>query len=48
MDTAVQERTAPTALKAQKTMYVTRDIFHLKYGHFKDVKALLEEAMQTN
>ncbi|HYK77462.1 MAG TPA: hypothetical protein VEV16_10820 [Daejeonella sp.] len=25
-------------------MYVVRDIFQLKFGHFKDAKALLEEA----
>lgn len=24
-------------------MYVVRDIFHLKFGHFKDVKATLSE-----
>lgn len=46
MSTAVQEKTAPTASKTQKTMYVTRDIFHLKFGHFKEVKALMEEARQ--
>lgn len=25
-------------------MFIVRDIFHLKFGHFKDVKPLLEEA----
>src|ERR1700740_2658946 len=25
-------------------MYVVRDIFQLKFGHYKDVKALLDEA----
>lgn len=25
-------------------MYVVRDIFQLKFGHFKEAKALLEEA----
>jgi hypothetical protein len=25
-------------------MYVVRDIFKLKFGHFKDAKALLEQA----
>lgn len=25
-------------------MYIVRDIFHLKYGHYKDAKALLDEA----
>jgi len=26
-------------------MYVIRDIFHLKFGHFKEAKALFNEAM---
>jgi hypothetical protein len=25
-------------------MYIIRDIFHLKFGHYKDAKALLDEA----
>lgn len=25
-------------------MYIVRDIFNLKYGHFRPVKALMEEA----
>ncbi len=25
-------------------MYIIRDIFQLKFGHFRDVKALFEEA----
>jgi hypothetical protein len=25
-------------------MYIVRDIFHLKFGHFKDAKSLLDEA----
>lgn len=29
-------------------MYFVRDIFHLKFGHYKDVKALLDEARQKN
>jgi len=28
-------------------MYIVRDIFHLKFGHFKDAKALLTEAMNA-
>jgi len=24
-------------------MYITRDIFHLKFGHFKEAKALLDD-----
>lgn len=31
----------------EKVAYLTRDIFHLKFGHFKEVKALLEEAMKS-
>jgi len=26
-------------------MYIVRDIFHLKFGHFKEANALLKEAM---
>jgi hypothetical protein len=29
-------------------MYIVRDIFHLKFGHFKDAKALLEEVLGKN
>lgn len=25
-------------------MYIVRDIFHLKFGHFKDAKSLMDEA----
>jgi hypothetical protein len=25
-------------------MYIVRDIFHLKFGHYKDAKALLDDA----
>ncbi len=27
-------------------MYIVRDIFHLKYGHFRDAKSLLDEVIQ--
>jgi len=27
-------------------MYVVRDIFHLKFGHFRDAKALIDEVSQ--
>jgi steroid delta-isomerase-like uncharacterized protein len=30
----------------QKTAYITRDIFNLKYGHYRDVKALMDEAVR--
>jgi len=29
-------------------MYIVRDIFHLKFGHYKDVKALMDEAKEKN
>ncbi|MBA2248617.1 MAG: hypothetical protein H0W12_00330 [Chitinophagaceae bacterium] len=29
-------------------MYIIRDIFHLKFGHFKDAKALFDEAKTKN
>jgi thioesterase domain-containing protein len=29
-------------------MYIVRDIFQLKFGHYKDAKALLDEARQKN
>ncbi len=29
-------------------MYIVRDIFHLKFGHFKDAKSLLDEAKSKN
>jgi hypothetical protein len=28
-------------------MYIIRDIFHLHFGHFKDAKALLDEALKS-
>src|SRR6476646_6535886 len=27
-------------------MYIVRDIFNLKYGHFRPVKAMMEDAMK--
>ncbi|MEI6947490.1 hypothetical protein V9K67_09880 [Paraflavisolibacter sp. H34] len=29
-------------------MYIIRDIFQLRFGHFRDAKALLEEAKNKN
>ena len=26
-------------------MYIVRDIFHLKYGHYRDAKALLDDLL---
>jgi hypothetical protein len=28
-------------------MYIVRDIFHLKFGHYREVKPLLDEAMAS-
>ncbi len=28
-------------------MYIVRDIFNLKYGHFRPVKAMMEEMMKN-
>ena len=27
-------------------MYIIRDIFHLKFGHYRDAKSLLDEALK--
>ena len=29
-------------------MYIVRDIFQLKFGHYKDAKTLLDEAAKNN
>jgi len=29
-------------------MYIVRDIFQLKFGHFRDAKALMDQARQKN
>ena len=29
-------------------MYIVRDIFHLRFGHYKDAKALMDEAKSKN
>jgi hypothetical protein len=29
-------------------MFIVRDIFHLKFGHYKDAKALFDEARSKN
>jgi len=44
-DVLMQQLGVSTTATKQKVTYLTRDIFRLKFGHFKDVKALLEEAM---
>lgn len=46
-DVLQQQLGATTAAFRQKTTYLTRDIFHLKFGHFRDAKALLDEALKS-
>ena len=29
-------------------MYIVRDIFYLKFGHYKEAKALLDDAVKKN
>ena len=29
-------------------MFIVRDIFHLKFGHYKEAKALFDEAKNKN
>jgi hypothetical protein len=29
-------------------MFIVRDIFHLKFGHYRDAKALFDEAKSNN
>jgi hypothetical protein len=29
-------------------MYIVRDIFHLKFGHYRDAKMLMDEAKSKN
>ena len=43
----LQQLGAPSGATPQKIAFVTRDIFRLKFGHFKEVKPLLEEAMKN-
>lgn len=40
----------PLFLHTQKlvTMFIVRDIFHLKFGHFREAKALFDEAKKKN
>ena len=49
-ETTLQKEAVPAATGAsgQKTTYVIRDIFHLKFGHYRDAKALLDEAKNNH
>lgn len=45
-DVLLQQLGATAGAARPKTTYVTRDIFHLKFGHFREVKALMQEAFE--
>lgn len=47
-DVLMQQLQASPKVSGQKTTYVTRDIFRLKFGHYKEAKALLDEARSKN
>jgi predicted ester cyclase len=44
-ETLMQQLGAPNTASRQKTTFLVRDIFRLKFGHFKEAKKLLDEAM---
>lgn len=48
MEEMTLQKEATKAPSKQKTTFVVRDIFQLKFGHFKDAKKLLEEAKAKN
>ena len=43
----MQQLGATVSSSKQRTSFVVRDIFHLKFGHFRDAKKLLEEAAEN-
>lgn len=45
-DVLMQQLGVTTASSKIKTSFLVRDIFQLKFGHFRDAKKLLEEAAQ--
>ncbi|HEY0355137.1 MAG TPA: ester cyclase [Flavisolibacter sp.] len=47
MLTEILAKQLGAAPKAPKTTYLVRDIFQLKFGHFRDAKKLLDEALKT-
>lgn len=47
-DVLFQQLGAQPGGSSQKTTYLVRDIFQLKFGHFKDVKGLLKQADENN
>ena len=46
MLTDVMMKQLGVSSQAQKTTYLVRDIFQLKFGHFRDAKKLLEEILE--
>jgi len=44
-DVLMQQLGAPASASRQKTTFLVRDIFRLKFGHFKEAKKLLDEAV---
>jgi len=45
-DVMMQQLGVATPSSKQKTTFLVRDIFQLKFGHFRDAKKLLEEAAE--
>lgn len=43
-DVLMQQLGSPSAASSQKTTFLVRDIFRLKFGHFREAKKLLDEA----
>lgn len=47
-DVLFQQLGVHPTFSQQKTEFVVRDIFQLKFGHYRDVKALLDEALKND
>ena len=47
-DVLLQQLGATTPTQKQRTNFLVRDIFHLKFGHYRDAKQLLDEAAEKN
>jgi len=45
-DVLMQQLGVPLSSSKQKTTFLVRDIFQLKFGHFRDAKKLLDEAAE--
>jgi predicted ester cyclase len=48
LDTVLLQQLGKTTGVQQKTTFVVRDIFQLKFGHFRDAKKLLDEANEKS